>query len=50
MPSRFCETSAPQLAIEYGLIVTGIAIGTLAVLSGIGDRLNAAFLVLTDAV
>jgi hypothetical protein len=32
------------------LIVAGIALGTLAVLSSIGARLTAAFLVLKDAV
>jgi Flp pilus assembly pilin Flp len=37
-------------AIEYGLIVTGIALGTLAALSGIGAKLAAAFLLLTGAV
>jgi pilus assembly protein Flp/PilA len=37
-------------AIEYGLIVTGIALGTLAVLSGIGAKLAAAFLLLKGAV
>jgi hypothetical protein len=32
------------------LIVTGIALSTLAVLSGIGAKLAAAFLLLKDAV
>jgi hypothetical protein len=32
------------------LIVTGIALGTLAVLAGIGAKLTAAFLLLKDAV
>jgi Flp pilus assembly pilin Flp len=36
-------------AIEYGLIVTGIALGTLAVLSGLGAKIAAAFLLLQTA-
>jgi pilus assembly protein Flp/PilA len=46
----FLRDERAATAIEYGLIVTGIALGTLAVLSGIGERINAAFLALKDAV
>ena len=46
----FLRDERAATAIEYGLIVTGIALGTLAVLSGIGARLTAAFLLLKDAV
>jgi Flp pilus assembly pilin Flp len=46
----FLKDERAATAIEYGLIVTGIALGTLAVLSGIGARLAAAFLLLRDAV
>lgn len=37
-------------AIEYGLIITGIAIGTLAVLAVVGAKIQAAFLLLTTGV
>jgi len=46
----FLKDERAATAIEYGLIVTGIALGTLAVLSGIGARLAAAFLLLKGAV
>jgi pilus assembly protein Flp/PilA len=46
----FLRDEHAATAIEYGLIVTGIALGTLAVLSGVGARLNAAFLVLKGAL
>jgi pilus assembly protein Flp/PilA len=46
----FLRDERAATAVEYGLIVTGIALGTLAVLSGVGARLNAAFLVLKGAV
>jgi pilus assembly protein Flp/PilA len=46
----FLKDERAATAIEYGLIVTGIALGTLAVLSGIGARLAAAFLLLRGAV
>jgi pilus assembly protein Flp/PilA len=48
--TAFLRDQRAATAIEYGLIVTGIALGTLAVLSGIGERLNAAFLALKDAM
>jgi pilus assembly protein Flp/PilA len=46
----FLRDERAATAIEYGLIVTGIALGTLAVLSGVGANLTAAFLLLKDAV
>jgi pilus assembly protein Flp/PilA len=46
----FLKDERAATAIEYGLIVTGIALGTLAVLSGIGAKLAAAFLLLRGAV
>jgi pilus assembly protein Flp/PilA len=54
MPMRhvivFLKDERAATAIEYGLILTGIAIGILAVLSGIGAKIKAAFLLLTTAV
>jgi pilus assembly protein Flp/PilA len=46
----FLRDERAATAIEYGLILTGIAIGTLAVLSGIGVKIKAAFLLLTTGV
>jgi pilus assembly protein Flp/PilA len=36
-----CESGAT--AIEYGLIVSGIALGILTVLNGVGTSMNAVF-------
>jgi pilus assembly protein Flp/PilA len=46
----FLRDERAATAVEYGLIVTGIALGTLAVLSGIGAKIAAAFLLLKAAV
>jgi pilus assembly protein Flp/PilA len=46
----FLRDERAATAIEYGLIVTGIALGILAVLSGVGAKINAAFLLLITAV
>jgi pilus assembly protein Flp/PilA len=46
----FLRDERAATAIEYGLIVTGIAIGILAALSGIGAKIKAAFLLLQAAV
>ena len=43
----FLQNDSAATAIEYGLIVTGIAIGTLAVLAVVGAKIEAAFLLLT---
>jgi pilus assembly protein Flp/PilA len=48
--TAFIRDERAATAIEYGLIVTGIALGTLAVLSGIGAKLAAAFLLLKNAL
>jgi pilus assembly protein Flp/PilA len=46
----FLRDERAATAIEYGLIVTGIALGTLAILAGIGAKIAAAFLLLQTAV
>jgi pilus assembly protein Flp/PilA len=46
----FLRDERAATAMEYGLIVTGIALGTLAVLSGVGSKIRAAFLLLQGAV
>jgi Flp pilus assembly pilin Flp len=47
---EFLKDKKGATAIEYGLILAGIAIGTLALLSGIGAKINAALLALISAV
>jgi len=47
---EFLKNEKGTTAIEYGLILTGIAIGTVAFLSGIGAKINAALLLLISAV
>ena len=37
----FCQSGAT--AIEYGLIVTGIAVAILTVVNGVGTSMNATF-------
>jgi Flp pilus assembly pilin Flp len=46
----FVRDERAATAIEYGLIITGIALGTLAVLAVVGAKIEAAFLLLTTAV
>jgi pilus assembly protein Flp/PilA len=46
----FLRDERAATAIEYGLIITGIALGILSVLSGIGEKIKAAFLLLQAAV
>jgi pilus assembly protein Flp/PilA len=46
----FLRDERAATALEYGLIVTGIALGTLAALSGVGAKLAAAFLLLRGAI
>jgi len=38
--SRFIKDESGATAIEYGLIVTGIAIAILAVINGIGSGIS----------
>jgi Flp pilus assembly pilin Flp len=48
--TAFIRDERAATAVEYDLIVTGIALGTLAVLSGIGAKLAATFLLLKNAL
>jgi pilus assembly protein Flp/PilA len=47
---EFLKGEKGATAIEYGLILTGIAIGILTLLSGIGAKINAALLALISGV
>ena len=41
--SRFCKDSSGATAIEYGLIAAGIAVAIIAVVNGLGTKLNTTF-------
>jgi pilus assembly protein Flp/PilA len=40
---RFVRDEAAATAIEYGLIAAGISVSIIAVIQGIGSRLNTTF-------
>jgi pilus assembly protein Flp/PilA len=41
--SRFLHNESGATAIEYGLIAAGISVAIIAVIQGLGTRLNATF-------
>jgi pilus assembly protein Flp/PilA len=41
--SRFAQDESGATAIEYGLIAAGISVAIIAVLQGVGSRLNTTF-------
>lgn len=41
--TRFCKDESGATAIEYGLIAAGIAVVIIAVVNGIGTKLNTTF-------
>lgn len=40
---RFLKDDSGATAIEYGLIAAGISVAIIAVVNGLGTKLNAAF-------
>jgi len=40
---RFCNDQSGATAIEYGLIAAGIAVVIIAVVNGLGTKLNTTF-------
>jgi pilus assembly protein Flp/PilA len=42
-PIAFLKDESGATAMEYGLIITGIALGTLPLLAGLGNRLQLVF-------
>lgn len=48
--ARFLTDESGATAIEYGLIVAGIAIAIVAVVNGIGSQLNTTLSGLTTAI
>lgn len=41
--SRFVKDESGATAIEYGLIAAGISVAIIAVVNGLGTKLNATF-------
>jgi pilus assembly protein Flp/PilA len=41
--SRFAKDESGATAIEYGLIAAGIALAIIAVVNGLGSKLNTTF-------
>jgi pilus assembly protein Flp/PilA len=41
--SRFAKDETGATAIEYGLIAAGISVAIIAVVNGVGTKVNAAF-------
>ena len=41
--TRFVEDESGATAIEYGLIAAGISVAIIAVVQGLGTKLNATF-------
>jgi pilus assembly protein Flp/PilA len=41
--SRFVKDESGATAIEYGLIAAGISVAIIAVVNGLGSKLNTAF-------
>jgi pilus assembly protein Flp/PilA len=48
--SRFMKDESGATAIEYGLIAAGISVAIVAVVQGIGTKLNAAFTSVSNAL
>jgi pilus assembly protein Flp/PilA len=48
--SRFVKDESGATAIEYGLIAAGISVAIVAVVQGIGPKLNAAFTSVSNAL
>ena len=40
---RFCSDRSGATAIEYGLIAAGISVAIIAVVQGLGSKLNTTF-------
>ena len=48
--SRFAQDESGATAIEYGLIAAGISVAIIAVLQGVGSRLNTTFTTVQTAL
>ena len=48
--SRFVKNESGATAIEYGLIAAGISVAIIAVVQGLGTKLNTTFANITTAI
>ena len=48
--SRFVKDESGATAIEYGLIAAGISVAIIAVVQGLGTKLNTTFTAVKDAL
>jgi pilus assembly protein Flp/PilA len=48
--SRFVKDESGATAIEYGLIAAGISVAIIAVVKGLGDKLNSTFSAVSAAL
>jgi pilus assembly protein Flp/PilA len=48
--SRFVKDESGATAIEYGLIAAGISVAIIAVVQGLGTKLNSTFTAVKDAL
>jgi len=48
--SRFVQDESGATAIEYGLVAAGISVAIIAVLQGVGSRLNTTFTSVQNAL
>ena len=46
---RFLQDESGATAVEYGLVAAGISVAIIAVMQGLGSRLNATFSTMHDA-
>ena len=46
---RFLKDESGATAVEYGLVAAGISVAIIAVMQGLGPRLNATFTTVHDA-
>jgi len=47
---RFCADKSGATAIEYGLIAAGIALAIIAVVNGLGTKLNTKFTAINSSL
>ena len=46
---RFIKDESGATAVEYGLVAAGISVAIIAVMQGLGSRLNSTFATMHDA-
>ena len=47
---KFCKDQSGATAIEYGLIAAGISVAIIAVVQGLGTKLNTTFSTVSSAL